>query len=244
MESYELDIIIPVYNEGENISQVLDRLGESVKTSFRVLICYDRDDDNTLPIVYSYPHPAFGIMLVKNEGLGVHGAVITGFRKSTAPAVLVFPADDTYNAGIIDHMYEKFQQGCDIVAASRFVEGGCMKRCYWLKSLLVKTASFTLYQLAGIPVHDATNGFRLFSKRIIRDVPIESRRGFAFSLELLVKCHHLGRKVGEVPAVWFGRTKGKSRFRIAQWLVDYVRWYIYAFATRFCKMKFVRLQNT
>jgi len=244
MESYDLDIIIPVYNEGENICHVLDTLRKFVRTRFRVLICYDRHDDNTLPVVRNYVDDRFGIELVRNEGVGVHGAVVTGFRKSNAPAVLVFPADDTYNAGIIDRMYQKFKEGCDIVAASRFIKGGWMKGCYWLKSLLVRTASFTLYHIAGIPVHDATNGFRLFSRRIIRDIPIESRRGFAFSLELLVKCHRLGRKIGEVPAVWFGRTKGKSRFRIAQWLVDYVRWYIYAFATRFCKMKFVRLQNT
>ncbi len=52
---------------------------------------------------------------------------MSGFEESTAPAVLVFPADDTYNAGILDEMFQKFQEGSEIVVASRFMPGGCME---------------------------------------------------------------------------------------------------------------------
>jgi dolichol-phosphate mannosyltransferase len=117
----ELDIVIPVYNEGENILVVLQALQERVRTPIRVLLCYDRDDDTTLAAVRSVPLFPFEVVFVKNRGRGAHGAVVTGFEASTAPAVLVYPGDDDYNAGRIDSMMAEFRAGCEIVAASRFM---------------------------------------------------------------------------------------------------------------------------
>ncbi len=232
-----LDIVIPVYNEGDNITRVMDALRENVRTPFRVLICYDHDDDSTLKALSSYAHPGCEIKTVKNLGKGAHGAVLTGFKASTAEAVLVFPADDTYNAGIIDEMYGQYVRGNDIVAASRFVRGGCMEGAPLLKDLFVRVSAFTLYHLARVPSHDASNGFRLFSRRVIDTVKIESEHGFVYSIELLVKCHRLGWKIAEVPAEWFERKSGKSRFQLFKWLPSYLRWYFYAFATAYLGKK-------
>lgn len=231
----QLDIIIPVFNEGKSIVGVLEALRNSVMTPFRVLICYDHDTDNTLEALKSYHSATFEILLVKNLGRGVHGAVVTGFQTSTAPAVLVFPADDTYNAGIIDKLFHRFQEGCDIVAASRFMAGGRMKGCPWLKAALVRASSFTLYHFARLPAHDASNGLRLFSRRVLDQIEIGSSEGFAYSIELLVKCHRLGWQIGELPALWFERVQGRSRFRVLRWLPAYLRWYGYAFATTYLR---------
>ncbi|UBF28446.1 glycosyltransferase family 2 protein [Kovacikia minuta CCNUW1] len=231
---YPLDILIPVYNEGENIIKVLESIRCSVKTPFQILICYDRETDNTLDALRTYVNaPLMKISLVKNRSQGVLGAVMTGVEESTAPAVLVFAADDTYNAGILDQMFQKFQEGCEIVVASRFIPGGCMEGCPWLKATLVRSAAFTLYHLAGLPTRDATNGFRLFSRRVLEQIKIETPEGWAFSLELLVKAHRRGWKIGEVPALWFERTAGKSKFRVFKWVPIYLRWYFYAFATTY-----------
>ncbi|WP_421658636.1 glycosyltransferase [Leptothermofonsia sp. ETS-13] len=76
----QLDIIIPVYNEGENIINVLESLRVAVKTPFRILICYDHDTDNTLEALKHYsPASQLKLTLVKNRGKGVFGAVMTGF---------------------------------------------------------------------------------------------------------------------------------------------------------------------
>jgi|ETNmetMinimDraft_33_1059910.scaffolds.fasta_scaffold01675_9 glycosyltransferase involved in cell wall biosynthesis len=229
-----LDIVIPAYNEGKNIVQVLEALLQSVQTPFRILICYDHETDTTLKALQRYrDNPPFEIQFVKNSGDGPHGAVVSGFRCSTAESVLVMPADDTYNAGIIDQMVLKLQKGCDIVAASRFMPGGCMHGAPWLKAFLVRMAAFTLYHAVHLPTRDATNGFRLFSRRVLEEVEIESSQGFAYSLELLVKCHRMGWRIGEIPALWFERAGRKSRFRVIRWLPEYLRWYFYAFATSF-----------
>ena len=89
---------------------------------------------------------------------------MTGIEHSNSSSLIIFPADDLINQNIIDKMYNKFQEGCQVVVASRFMEGGSMKGCPLLKSILVRTASWTLYFFFSIPVRDASNGFRLFSK--------------------------------------------------------------------------------
>ena len=231
------DIIIPVYNEGPNIARTLSALAQHVRTPNRVLICYDFAEDNTLPAIEAnrLQYSGLTIALVRNRARGAHHAIMSGLAASTAPYVVVYPADDDFNAAILDRMVEKAKEGCDIVCASRFIPGGSMVGCPLLKAVLVRAASFTLHHVARLPAHDASNGFRLFSRRVIDTIQIESDRGFCFSIELLVKCHRLGWPVGEVPARWIERTQGQSRFRVLRWLPAYLRWYVYAFATTFLR---------
>jgi len=237
-----LDLVIPVYNEGRTIVQVLEALRREVKTPLRILICYDMPEDDTLPAIRAHPElgDAFAIEFVRNQGRGAHGAVLTGLAASTAPFVVVYPADDDFNAGILDRMAAAAESGCDIVCASRFIPGGSMIGCPWLKAMLVRAANFTLYHVARLPTRDATSGFRLFSRRVIDTIPVESDRGFAYSIELLVKAHRLGWRIGEVPAQWIERKQGQSRFRVLKWLPAYLRWYFYAFATTYLRRAAVR----
>ncbi|HKN01901.1 MAG TPA: glycosyltransferase family 2 protein [Candidatus Binataceae bacterium] len=228
-----LDIVLPVYSEGGNILRTLLALKRSVTTPYRVLICYDFDGDDTLAAIKEHAQECSGIEIgfVRNRARGVHDAIMSGFEASTAPFVLMYPADDDYNAGLLDRMVEEGQRGADIVCASRFIPGGEMTGCPWLKAVLVRCASFTLHHFARLPARDSTNGFRLFSRRVIEQIPVESEAGFCYSVELLVKCHRLGWPIAEVPAAWHERREGQSRFRVLKWLPAYLRWYRYAFAT-------------
>ena len=123
------------------------------------------------------------------------------------------------------------KQNNDIVVASRFIKGGSMKGCPLIKSVMVRLASTTLYLLSSIPVRDASNGFRLFSRKLLNTVNIESNVGFAYSLELLSKCNRLKLKISEIPAQWEERTEGSSRFKILKWLPQYLKWYLYGLST-------------
>ena len=116
------------------------------------------------------------------------------------------------------------------------MEGGSMKGCPLLKSVLVRLASSTLYFLSSIPVRDASNGFRLFSKKLLDNVKLESKLGFAYSLELLVKCNRLKFKIVELPAQWEERSEGSSRFKIFRWLREYLKWYFYGLKTFWLKI--------
>jgi hypothetical protein len=134
-------------------------------------------------------------------------------------------------------MYELYLKGSEIVVASRFVKGGSMKNCPLLKEVIVRLASSTLFFFSSIPVKDASNGFRLFSRKFLNLVTIESEVGFAYSLELLVKCHRLRMKISEVPAQWEERSVGQSRFKVLKWLPQYIKWYIYGLSTTWLNKK-------
>jgi dolichol-phosphate mannosyltransferase len=116
----ELDIVIPVYNEGRHIVATLSLLARSVKTPARVLICYDHAEDDTLPAIRHSPTAYAGLPVdfVRNTGRGAHGAVMSGFAASKAPFILMYPADDDYNAPLLDGMVAAARGGCDVVCAS------------------------------------------------------------------------------------------------------------------------------
>ena len=78
---------------------------------------------------------------------------------------------------------------------------------------------------------DASNGFRLFSKKLLNSVCIESHKGFTYSIELLVKARRLRLNIGEIPAQWEERSEGESNFKLATWLFSYLRWYLYGLTT-------------
>ena len=225
----KLDIIIPVFNE-LHIAKLFSLLEKDVSTKFRVLLCYDDVSDKTLT---SYNQDSFNFRIhkIKNKYTGPQGAIISGFEQCKAEAVIVYPADDFINTKILDLMYEKFLMGNDVVVPSRFIRGGGMKNCPLIKSILVRLSSFSLYYLSSIPVKDISNGFRLFSLSYLNMIKIESKKGFTFSIELLVKANRLGLPIAEIPSCWEERKFGKSRFKISLWLFDYIRWYFYGLET-------------
>ena len=155
---------------------------------------------------------------------------MTGIEHSNSSSLIIFPADDLINQNIIDKMYNKFQEGCQVVVASRFMEGGSMKGCPLLKSILVRTASWTLYFFRVFLFEMQAMVLDSF-QRSVDYVEIESNKGFTYSIELLVKCRRLGWKIGEVPAKWEERSAGTSRFKVMQWAPGYIKWYLYGLNT-------------
>ena len=235
MQKIPLEIIMPIYNEGDRVIELLDLFHASVKTQFRVLLCYDFDDDNIFNYKNDLKKYSFDTILVKNSSTGPCAAVKEGINYGNSDCVIVYPADDFLNINIIDQMYESFKKNNDIVVASRFIKGGSMKRCPLIKSILVRLASAILYLFSSIPVRDASNGFRLFSRRLLNIVKVESKIGFAYSLELLTKCNRLKLQISEIPAQWEERSEGSSRFKILKWLPTYLRWYFYGLGTTWLK---------
>lgn len=229
--SKNLEIIIPVFNEGENLIKVFDHLKLNVKNNFLVLLCYDNDNDDLFKNLELLKKKNVDFKLVKNKFFGPCGAVKTGLLFSDTEIKIVYPVDDLINGKIIDSMIKKYEEGFDIVAPSRFMNGGSMKNCPIIKSILVRFASFTLFHLSSIPIEDASNGFRLFSNKIIKKFNIESELGFAYSLELLVKAHRYNYNIAQIPSSWEEREIGKSKFKILKWLKEYLRWYLYGLST-------------
>ena len=125
-------------------------------------------------------------------------------------------------------MYELKMQGYDIVCPSRFIKGGKIQNCPIIKLTIVKVVSFILFYFSNLKIKDPTNGFRLFSRKVLNKYNIESTMGFAYSLELTIKSHLDNIKIIELPSIWIERVDKKSSFKILKWSKSYLRWFFKA----------------
>lgn len=220
---------MPVYNEGQVIAKTLKRLKTAVQTEHELLIVYDMDADNTVPPVKKLQKKYSNIYLVKNAyGKGALNALKTGLKEAKGDAVCVMMADLTDDPKILNEMVKKFDESYDVIAASRYMKGGRQIGGPIAKQILSRIAGISLHYLVGLPTHDATNSFKLYSKKFLNKVKIESDGGFELALELTVKAHFLGYRVTEVPTTWTYLAK-ESRFYLKKWLPKYLKWYFWAF---------------
>ncbi len=230
-----LSVVVPVYNEGENVVRTLRGIVEKTTTRpLEVLVVYDFDQDTTVPVVQGLQPELPQLRLHKNTlGRGVLNAMKSGLRAARAQFVLITMGDGSDDPSDIDPMYLLARGGADVVAGSRYMRGGRQVGGPLLKRTMSRTAGLSLHWLGGLPVHDATSNFRLYSKRLLNQVTIESKGGFELGLELTVKAYRLRLRVAEVPTTWRDRTAGQSRFRMWEWLPRYLHWYWRGMAGRF-----------
>lgn len=228
MNKIPLGIIIPVYNEAENISKTLTAIEERVKTPHKIYIVYDFDEDSTLPVAKEFLKEDIDLKFLKNPAGGVVNAIKTGFKEAHEDYLLITMADLSDDYTVIDSMYKIIAEGYDVVCGSRYMKGGKQIGGPMLKKILSRIAGVSLKYVAGLPTHDVTNSFKLYRKSMLGSIEIESDGGFEIGMEIVVKAFFSGFKVTEVPTIWIDRQKGKSRFKIVKWAPKYLKWYFYA----------------
>jgi len=230
----DLTIVIPVYNEGDGFEDLWRELTTHLQFSFRALVVYDFDEDNTVPAVEAViARGERRLSLVKNDiRRGVVGALLTGFRNVTSGPLLVVMADLSDDLAQVSRMLELYREGNHVVVGSRYMKGGRIVNGPFLKQGLSRMAGVSLYWLRGIPTHDATNAFKVYDSAMLKQFQLESQRGFELNLEITVKAFLDGYRIVEIPSVWRDRTQGKSKFKLWAWLPHYLRWYFYAFRPR------------
>lgn len=229
----ELSIVLPVYNEGEAVEPVLRALSAAVLTPHEILVVWDFDGDSTRPVVERLAPEIPGLCGLRNDlGRGVLNAMKAGIVASNGEFILISMADGSDEPHLIDGMVALARDGADVVAASRYMPGGRQLGGPPLKRLMSRIAGLTLHWIGGVPTHDPTNNFKLYSRRFVDTVTIESEAGFELALELTVKATLAGRRVAEVPTTWRDRTAGESNFKLRKWLPHYLRWYALAMLGR------------
>jgi glycosyltransferase involved in cell wall biosynthesis len=231
--STELSIILPVYNEGEAVEPILRALAADVRTPHELVVVYDFDEDSTVPVIERLRAEIQGLRGLRNDlGRGVLNAMKAGIAGTSAPFVLISMADGSDEPHVVDSMVVLARDGAEVVAASRYMPGGRQIGGPRLKRLLSRIAGLTLHWFAGVPIHDPTNNFKLYSRRFLNETTIESSAGFELALELTVKATRAGRRVEEVPTTWRDRTSGRSNFKLRNWLPHYLHWYRVALLRR------------
>ncbi len=223
-----LSLVIPVYNEADNVVPLLRDIEAKVREQHEVLLVYDFPEDTTLPAVAAMQPPCPAVRLIHNDiGRGVLNAIKAGFRASQGDVIVVMMADRSDEPGDVAAMAKLVREGADVVAGSRYARGGRQEGGPLVKRTLSRLAGLSLHYLAGLPIRDATNNFRAYSRRAV-ELPIEGQASFAIALELTLKAHWQGWRLAEVPTTWRDRTAGQSRFRLWAWMPHYLRWYLRA----------------
>jgi dolichol-phosphate mannosyltransferase len=236
MTRTDLSIVMPVFKEGEAVEPVIRALTRTVTTPHEVLVVYDFDEDPTVPVIQRLSEDLPEVRGLRNDlGRGVLNAMKAGIAASSGDFVLITMSDGSDEPHIVDDMVERARAGADVVSASRYMRGGRQIGGPRLKRLMSRTAGLTLHWFAGVPTHDPTNNFKLYSKRYLDSVQIESTAGFELALELTVKASIQGRRIDEVPTTWRDRTAGQSNFKLRKWLPNYLHWYRRAFVGRWLR---------
>src|SRR5512135_2969942 len=155
MNTVPLAIIIPVYNEAENIGKTLTGIEDLVKTPHRIYIVYDFDEDNTLPVAREFSKKGIDLQFVKNPAKGVVNAIKTGLRKTEGDYLLVTMADMSDDYSVVDHMCKLMDDGFDVVCGSRYMKGGKQLGGPLLKKTISRAAGLSLRLITGVPTHDA-----------------------------------------------------------------------------------------
>ncbi len=223
-----ISIVIPVFNEKDNIAVQIETIAQEITAPKELLIVYDFDEDNTVPVVRElqgrYP---FSIALVKNTiGRGALNAIKTGMRAASGDAVLVTMADLSDDLRIVDAMYGKLaEEGYDLVCGSRYMSGGKQIGGPFLKGLFSRCAGVSLHFLTGIPTHDISNSFKMYRKAMLDKITLESTGGFEIGMEITVKAFLAGYRITELPSTWYDRSGGESHFKMWEWIPHYLHWY-------------------
>lgn len=222
-------IVIPAYEESENIIAVLERIQEHVNLDFECLVVVDGDSDSTIPIVNEFTKRDSRFRIVMNRiGQGPAFAIRSGIQESKSSVVVVTMADGSDDPRNIPELVLLIERGVDIACASRYMPTGQQIGAPFLKALLSRYAGKSLYAFARVGTRDSTNSFKAYNKSFLTEVGIESNYGFEMGIELVAKARRFGYLVAEIPTIWIERDVGESRFSLFRWIPKYLKWYLFA----------------
>ncbi len=219
-------IIIPTYNEKDNIESTIEALQAVFKKgpagfNPHILIVDDTSPDGTADIVRKlqkkYPNL---YLFINKEKKGLGAAYIKGFKyamdKLGADIVFEFDADGSHQPKYVPPMLEQFNKGADVVIGSRYVKGGSMPDDWGFKRKLVSFIGNLVAQtvLFTFQYKDMTSGFRATRTEYLKKVDLDNLLSmqYAYKIHLYYALHKLGAKIVEYPIDFIDRTEGKSKF--------------------------------
>ncbi len=228
-----VSVVVPAYNEGSGIEDVLSRLLEAVQLPSEIVIVVDAPDDSTVPYVEKFAAVDPRVRLEINDVQpGPAQAIRYGVDRASADVVVVTMADGCDDPQQIDQLVRLVERGVVVAAASRYSRGGQQVGGPFLKSLLSRMAGLSLWVFAHVGTRDATNSFKAYDVDFVRTVGITSGAGFEIGIELVAKARRARLPVAEIPTIWLERHHGLSNFKLVTWLPHYLRWWRFAFGPR------------
>lgn len=209
-------VIIPTYNEKENIENII-RCVFSLHPVFHILIIEDHSPDGTANIVKELQQEYPYLYMIERQGkLGLGTAYITGFKWGLEHGynyIFEMDADFSHNPHDLIRLYDACVKGADMSIGSRYITGVNVVNWPMSRVLLSYFASKYVQFITGMKIHDSTAGFVCYSRKVLESINLEKIRfkGYAFQIEMKFTAYTLGFRLEEVPIIFTDRTLGTSK---------------------------------
>jgi len=232
----QVSIIIPTYNESQNIIKILKSIGDFLPKNIlaEAIVVDDNSPDGTGKIVENYLKDFKRItgytidVIHRTAKKGLSSAILNGIQQAKGDTIVVMDSDFSHPPQIIPRMLDALRKyHCDIVVASRYVKGGKISGWPLKRKLLSKLATVVAKKGLGVSTLDPMSGFFVFKRPIIKGLKFDAI-GFKMLLEILVKTK--GVKVWEIPYTFTDRQFGSSKVTLST-AIDYAKsvWRLYRF---------------
>ncbi|MDO4823050.1 MAG: polyprenol monophosphomannose synthase [Bacteroidales bacterium] len=212
-------VIIPTYNEKENIEKII-RAVLSLEKEFNILVIDDGSPDGTASIVKRLMETEFAdrLFIIERSGkLGLGTAYITGFKwclEHGYEYIFEMDADFSHDPKDLPRLYSAcHDEGNDMAIGSRYITGVNVVNWPMGRVLMSYFASKYVRFVTGINIHDTTAGFVCYSRKVLETIKLDNIRfkGYAFQIEMKYTAHKLGFKIKEVPVIFVNRVEGTSK---------------------------------
>ena len=218
MQTSDSIVIIPTYNERENIENII-RAVFALEKVFHILIIEDGSPDGSANIVKTlqqeFPERLF--MIERKGKLGLGTAYIAGFKWSLEhnyEYIFEMDADFSHNPADLPRLYKACaEEGADVSIGSRYVSGVNVVNWPMGRVLMSYFASKYVRLITGLPIHDTTAGFKCYRREVLQTIDLDGIRfkGYAFQIEMKFTAYKCGFKIVEVPVIFINRELGTSK---------------------------------
>jgi dolichol-phosphate mannosyltransferase len=210
-------IIIPTYNEKENIQKLVEEIFNLKIKNLHILIVDDNSPDKTGDIIENcklkFP---FLYLIQREKKLGIGGAYLAGFEfalNKKADLIFQMDADFSHNPKEIPNFLNKIDEGFDIIIGSRRIKNGKIIGWGILRSLMSLGANLSSRWILKLKTRDLTSGFRCYKKEVLENLDFKKIKsnGYSFLEEIIYLCERKNFKIKEVPITFLDRQRGKSK---------------------------------
>ncbi len=213
--SADCTVVIPTYNERENIGALIERILELPR--FRILVVDDNSPDGTATIVTELAgrEPRVGL-LSRSGKLGLGTAYIAGFRRALvegASYIYEMDADFSHDPRYLPELLEATEARYDLTLGSRYVAGGGTTDWGVIRKFISRGGNIYARAILGLPVMDATGGFRCYRRRVLETLDLSAihSNGYSFQIEMAYRTLQAGFTIGETPIIFPDRRIGRSK---------------------------------
>jgi len=234
-ESPQVSIIIPTYNESQNILKILKSIGESIpkKIPVETIVVDDNSPDGTGNIIEEHIESVKELanhtitVIHRKAKTGLSSAILSGIQQAAGNTIVVMDSDLSHPPSIIPKLLDALKSKYDLAIASRYVAGGAVEGWNLKRKLISKTATEIAKKGLGVDTADPMSGFFAFKKKIIQDLKFDAI-GYKMLLEILVKTKEIN--ITEIPYTFTDRRFGTSKLGTST-VVDYIRsvWKLYRY---------------